>query len=309
MNKLSPRFGPLFIMAGASLWAIDALFRTQLTFTIPSAAIIFGEHLIGFIALSPIFFKNIDQVKRLTQNDWLTLLAMTIVSSVAGGILFTQALNMSFAQNDFLTPLMLLKLQPIFIVALSAWILKEKISLRFIILAIAALIGSYIMSFGLLPPVLSLQGKMLVFILAISAPICWGIGTILSKKVLTKLDFGVATSMRYLMAIPVALIFAYALGQTYDVANITFDALWRFLVIGGVTGGAAAIFIYYWGLTHTKAHVSAFAELIFPFISIIIATTQLNPYGEPQVLSVANIIGIIILIVSIVLISFETKKK
>lgn len=294
-------------MVGASLWAIDALFRTQLTFTIPSSSIIFLEHLIGFICLSPLLIKGYDQIKKLSWGDWTNLIIMAIVSSVAGGILFTQALNLSFAQKDFLTPLMLLKLQPIFVIALSAFVLKERITMRFLILATIAIVGSYIMSFGFTAPILSLSGKMLVFILAISAPICWGIGTILSKRALKKLDFGTATAMRYLLAIPIALIFMFVLGQTYNFATLGIQEVWRFLIVASVTGGAAAIFIYYWGLTHTEAHVSSFAELVFPIISILIATTQLNPYGAPQVLSTPQIIGLIVLLIAVVQITLDAR--
>lgn len=301
--------GPFIIMIAASLWAIDAIFRTQLTYTIPAASIIFLEHLIGFILLSPLFIKNFSEIKKLKIKEWITFIVLTIVSSVAGGLLFTQALGASFAQKDFITPLLLIKLQPIFVIILSALFLKEKITVKFCFFAVLALIGSYIMSFGLMPISFSLEGKMLVYILALSATLCWGVGTILSKKVLSKVSFATATTLRYGIAIPVAIIFMYTLGQTYNFAQLGFDQIWRFLVIAGVTGGAAAIFIYYWGLKNTQAKVSTIAELIFPLISIIIATTNLNPYGAPQQLNSANIFGIIIVIASILAISFDSAKK
>jgi hypothetical protein len=40
-------------------------------------------------------------------------------------------------------------------------------------------------------------------------------------------------------------------------------------------------------------------------VSILIAITSLNPYGEPQVLTLANVFGIIILIASILIITFD----
>jgi len=291
------------------LWAIDALFRTQLTYTIPAASIIFFEHLIGFLLLSPIFFKNIAEVRSMKRGEWINFIALTIVSSVAGGLLFTQALASSFAQKDFITPILLIKLQPVFVIALSALILKEKLTARFCLFAALALVGSYIMSFGLTPISISLEGKVLVYVLALGATLCWGIGTILSKRALSNVSFSTATALRYGIAIPVALIFAYSLGQTYDFMNLGFDQLWRFLVIAGITGGAAAIFIYYRGLQNTKAQVSTIAELMYPLLSIIIATTSLNPYGAPQSLNLANIFGIIILISSILAITFDSTTR
>lgn len=242
-------------------------------------------------------------------GEWLNFIVLTIVSSVSGGLLFTQALSASFAQMDFITPLMLLKLQPVFVIILSAIFLKEKLTLKFSIAAAFAIVGSYIMNFGLTAPVLSLTGKTLVYILALGATLCWGVGTILSKRALSRISFPAASALRYGVAIPVALIFAYALGQTYDFSQLGFDQIWRFLIIGAITGGAAAIFIYYWGLRHTQAKVSTIAELIFPVITVVIGTTSLNPYGAPQQLTTANILGIIILITSILIISLERAEE
>ncbi len=308
-NKTPSHIAPVFIMLAAGLWAVDALFRTQLTYTIPSASIVFFEHLLGFIILSPIFFKNIESIRALKTKDWINLVAMTVVSSVLGGILFTQALAKSFAEFDFVTPILLLKLQPIFVVALSAIFLKEKITGKFIILSIVALIGSYLMSFGMNPVKFSLQGKELVVVLALGATFSWGAGTILSKNALRKLHFPVATSLRFLLAIPVALIFAYFLNQTYDFRNLQFDQIWRFAVIAGITGGAGALILYYKGLQKTEAKISTFAELVYPVISIFIAITALNPYGQPQTLTTANIVGILLLIPSIVFISLENRTQ
>lgn len=309
MVHSSSRFGPFIIMIAASFWAIDALFRTQLTYTIPSASIIFLEHLIGFVVLFPLVIKHFSEIRNMKKGEWLNFIALTIVSSVAGGLLFTQALSASFAQMDFITPLMLLKLQPVFVILLSALFLKEKLTLRFCIAATFAIVGSYIMNFGLTTPVFSLAGKTLVYILALGATVCWGVGTILSKRALSRISFPAASALRYGIAIPVALIFAYALGQTYDFTQLGFDQLWRFLLIGTITGGAAAIFIYYWGLRHTQAKVSTIAELIFPVITLIIGTTSLNPYGQPQQLQTANILGIIILVISILIITLSRTEE
>jgi len=70
------------------------------------------------------------------------------------------------------------------------------------------------------------------------------------------------------------------------------SALRRFslLIIGALVGFAFALTI---------------AELTFPIVSIIIAVTALNPYGEPQQLSLANKFGIILLLISILIISFD----
>lgn len=296
-------------MAAAALWALDGLFRTQLTYSIPTTSIIFFEHVLGFIILSPIIIKNFRWIKAIKIGTWKMILLMTLVSTVLGTLFFTEALARSFAYNDYITPILLQKLQPIFVIIMSAIFLKEKLSIRFLFLAATALVGSYLISFGTSPISLSLDGKEMIYLLAIGAAFCWGTGTILSKKVLDKVDFPLATALRFLLAIPISFVFVLVLKQSYDFTQIASGDFIRFLIIAGITGGAGALFLYYWGLQNTQAKISTFAELTFPIVSILIAITPLNPYGSPQQISGPNIVGILLLIASILLITLENRAQ
>lgn len=296
--------GPFLIMFAASLWALDALIRTGLTTSIPSASIVLIEHIFGFILLIPIFISSIAAYKKLKTNDWLVALLLALVSGVGGTVLFTQALGKSFATGDFVTPILLQKTQPLFVTLLAALFLKERLTLRFLVLVPVALIGSYMVSFGVSPVQFQLTGKELVVLLSLGASLAWGSGTILSKTLLKKLSFPQATSIRFLLTIPIAYAASVIFNQTFNPMLLTLDQIWRFILIAFATG-AGAILIYYRGLAHTEAKVSTFAELSFPIVSILIAITPLNPYGSPQVLTLANIFGICILLISIILISLE----
>lgn len=300
---------PYFIMAAAALWALDGLFRTQLTYSIPTTSIIFFEHVLGFIVLSPIIIKNFRWIQAINTDTWKVLLLMTLVSTVLGTLLFTEALARSFAYNDFVTPILLQKLQPVFVIIMSALFLKEKLSIRFLFLAAIALVGSYLVSFGTAPIALSFDGKELIYLMAIGAAFCWGTGTILSKKVLDNIDFPLATALRFLLAIPISFVFVLVLKQSYDFTQIASGDFIRFLIIAGITGGAGAVFLYYWGLQNTQARISTFAELMFPVVTIFIAITSLNPYGAPQQITIPNMVGIALLLVSIILISLENKTQ
>ena len=291
-------------MIAASLWAVDALLRGTLIKTIPPGMIVFLEHLIGFLILSPLFLKYIPKFKKLVARDWAILIGLTVVSSALGTFLFTQALAKSFALYDFATPVLLLKLQPIFVIILAAAFLKEKITFRFLSLVPIALIGSYMISFGTAGIDLTLTNREVVYLLSIGATLCWGGGTILSKAILKKLTFSEATVMRYALAVPITLIFAFVVQQTYPIAQLHSGQLLRILIIA-LTTGAGAIFIYYKGLQTTEAKVSTIAELAYPIISILIAITALNPYGAPQHLSLANIFGIVLLLIAMLIISFD----
>ena len=300
--------GPFLIMIAASVWAADSLIRAKLTNAIPSTAIVFYEHLFAFAILSPLFIKSFKKFKQLTRKDWALLLLLTIVSSVLGTVLFTESFARSAITFDFATPVLLLKLQPAFVVTLSVIFLREKVNIKFIGLALLATIGSYMISFGTEKIPIELEGKQLIFILAIGAAFCWGAGTILSKTVLKKLTYFEATVLRFMLAIPVSFLFMIAMKDTYSPLDLDINQVLRFLFIA-ISTGAVSILIYYKGLQKTPARISTIAELAFPVVSILIAITSLNPFGSPQTLSLANIFGIVILLISILLISFDYGKK
>ena len=296
--------GPFLIMIAASLWAIDALLRGSLIKTMPPASIVFYEHLIGFIILIPLFFRYWPKFTSLKLRDWLILIGLTVVSSALGTILFTQALARSFALNDFATPVLLLKLQPLFVILLAATFLKEKLTLRFLLLVPVALVGSYLVSFGWQRVPLVLTDRTIVYLLSLGATFSWGAGTILSKAALRKLSFSEATVIRYALAIPVTMIFMLSLQQSYALGDLHLNQIFRLIIIAFTTG-AAAIFIYYRGLKRTEAKVSTIAELMYPLVSILIAITALNPYGAPQQLSKANVVGILLLLAAIFKVSMD----
>ncbi|KXK09896.1 MAG: DMT family transporter [Candidatus Dojkabacteria bacterium] len=305
MNKIP---GFVLIMFAASLWALDALLRTHLTFAIPSIWIVFFEHLAGVLLFLPVLYNSRSVFNKLKKRDWMILLLMTIVSSVLGTLLFTEALNKSFAVGDFASPVLLQKLQPMFVIMLSTIFLKEVLSYRFLLLAVVALIGSYMISFGTDSVFLDFSSKLEVSLLAVGAAVAWGAGTVMSKHLLTKVDAAPATALRMLLAVPISFAVALLIGQDLQLSAIGSAEILRIILIA-LSTGAVAILIYYKGLIKTKASVSAFAELAFPVASIFIAISVLNPYGQPQTLTLANSFGVIILLISILLISTENESK
>lgn len=291
-------------MLAASLWAFDAVIRTVLSGKIPAASIVLIEHIIGFIFLIPLFIKGIKSYKKLNIKDWFWVFLMTLFNSVLGTTLFTLALAKSFAVYDFVTPLLLQKLQPVIVIILSAIFLKEKLSWKFLLMIPIVLIGSYMVGFSADPVSFSIQGKEEVALLALGAAFFWGSGIILNKIVLKKLTFTESISIRFLLAIPISFIFTLILGQTFPLSGLDGSDILRFVLIAFTTG-AAALLLYYKGLQTTEAKVSTIAELMFPVLSVIIAITTLNPYGAPQELTLGNVFGILVLVISILIISLE----
>src|SRR3989344_5734756 len=103
--------GPIFILIAATLWAFDGLIRQHL-YTLPPITIIFFEHLIGLLILSPFVLKYVWQAK-LTGREWRLVVLIAILSGLFGTLWFTTALG----KVHFITisvVFLLQKLQPIF---------------------------------------------------------------------------------------------------------------------------------------------------------------------------------------------------
>lgn len=287
-------FGSVLIMIAAGLWAVDALIRTPLTQTLTPISIVFWEHVVGLFVLSPFVWHAVKTFRTLRSKDWLWFAVLALVSSVGGTVLFTQALSSSFSTGDFITPLLLQKLQPLLVIGLSFVFLKEQLTKRFLLYAALAIAGGYMMSFGFTLPVFSLAGKELVVLLSLGAAACWASGTIISKTVLKTVTPRDSLILRFLLAIPIAFVTAQLLQTPIQTAIQPGDWLRFFLI--ALTTGTAALFIYYVGLKKTPAHVATIAELIFPFISVLIGITSLNPYGQAQILTLPQVIGIALLV-------------
>jgi drug/metabolite transporter (DMT)-like permease len=284
-------------MFAASLWAIDALIRVPLTQTLSPMSIVFWEHVVGLFILLPFCIQSFRVLPILRRKDWVLITLLTLISSIGGTLLFTYALQASFSVGDFITPLLLQKLQPLFVILLSSLFLQERVTRKFFIYTALALIGSYLMSFGFTLPAYDLSGKTLIVLFALGASLLWGCGTILSKTLLKRYTAKDLTFIRFGLAIPIA--FLVSLVIQLPISSMTQPTeLLRFILIA-LSTGAAGLFVYYKGLKYTPAHIATIAELVFPFISIVIGMTALNPYGAPQTLTTVQWLGILLLIIGI----------
>ena len=132
----------LAVISAAILWSLDGYIRQNL-FSLPSFLIISLEHAIGAIIFFPLLIKGLNEIYSLNQRGWISVFWISICGGVLGTFFYTKAL--SYVEYIDLSVVVLLqKFQPIFAIALAAVILKEKITKRFFMLAVAAIIGGYL---------------------------------------------------------------------------------------------------------------------------------------------------------------------
>jgi drug/metabolite transporter (DMT)-like permease len=261
--------GPVFIILAALLWAFDGLIRQHL-YALPPITIIFFEHLIGLIILSPFVLKYVWKT-RLTAREWRLVILIAILSGLFGTLWFTTALG----KVHFITisvVFLLQKLQPIFAITTARIFLKEKLDRRYLKWAMLAIISAFFVTFP--NGIVNLEtgeGTAIAALYALGAAFAWGSSTTFSKMLLGRVDFKVSTFYRFLVTVLIALPALFFFGKGVE-AGIAMPTISQFglLALIAVSTGMVALLIYYRGLARTSVHISTILELTFPFVAIIL---------------------------------------
>jgi len=269
MEKSYTYTGPIFILIAATLWAFDGLIRQHL-YSLPPITIIFFEHLIGLIILSPFVFKYVRETKLAKQEWWLVVL-IAILSGLFGTLWFTTALG-KVQYISISVVFLLQKLQPIFAITSARIFLKEKLDGRYIKWALLAIVAAYFVTFknGYVDFATG-EGTIVAALYALGAAFAWGSSTTFSKMLLGKVDSKVSTFYRFLFTTIVALPLLFLFSNSAD-ASISIPTVNQFgwLALIAVSTGMVALLIYYKGLAKTSVHISTILELTFPFIAILL---------------------------------------
>lgn len=316
-SRLDKTIGPFLVALGSLLWATDSPVRYSLTEKLSSTAIVFVEHLVGFIFSIPLVLKNYKQLYSFTKRHWFSLLFISLGGSVAATWFFT----MSFSISNPTTTILVQKIQPIIAIILASFILKEKIvrKKRFWIVAIIAMVAVYFVSFGdgnfgpalvdifnpatYLLPFTSFDSATVAGLgFALLAAFFWGGSTVFGKLMLEKVSFQFMTALRYFFATIFLFVIVLAFGIFSEVLTISGEQLLA-LVYLGLIPGLLALVIYYKGLKSTKASVATLCELIYPVSAALINWILLGFF-----LTITQVIGMAVLLGAIILLSRENAK-
>lgn len=288
MNK---KYSFLFIIAAAVLWSIDGLLRRNL-YTLPPIIVVFYEHFIGLILLSPFLIPFVKQIKTITKKELFSFLWIALLSGVLGTLFYTTALGkINYIQYSVVV--LLQQLQPLFVIVFAFLVLKEKVTFRYLLWALIGLVGAYFLSFPALTINLVEDSQTIeASLLAIGAAFCWGSSTAFSKYTLKRFSPYLATGLRFAFTIPIALIFIFTLKVTPSITSLNTNQVLNLFAIALSTGMVAMV-IYYRGLKFTPAKVSAIAELFWPLSAVVIGYVFLQ-----ERLTLTQILGSLLLLLS-----------
>ena len=298
MKKYLPH---LAIIIAALLWSLDAFLRQSL-YTLSPLLIITLEHGIGSLLFIPILVGNWKKLKTLKQTVWISLLWISILGGICGTYFYTKALSY-VGYIDLSVVVLLQKFQPLFAVSLAAIILKEKLSKRYLILAFCAMVGGYLVTFGIKPISIGDNNTLIAALFSLLAAFCWGSSTVLGKKALMFLPHSVVTALRLIITTVLGMLVITYSGWSIVYSHISYEQ-WIILLLIVLSTGTVALFIYYYGLKKLPASHTTLFELFWPLSAVIIDWVII---GNP--LSIPQLSGAVILLASMTILTQERSNE
>lgn len=260
--------GSLSIALAAIMWGFDGVVLTPRLFNLNVAYVVFVLHIIPFLLMNVVLFKQYKYLANFSKKDVLVFTMIALTGGSLGTLAIVKALFLVNFQHLSIVVL-LQKLQPIFAISLAALLLKEKITKNFVLWAVLAIIAGYTLTFGFhLPHMSSGINTVSAALYALLAAFCFGSSTVFSKMVLGKYNFKTVTFYRYGFTSFIMLLMVAGLGKFSQFA-VTTNQNWLFFIIISLTTGSGAILLYYYGLNRVKAIVSIIVELLFPISAIV----------------------------------------
>lgn len=264
--RRAPLIGVLLIACGAGLWGIDGTLRTPLVDTWSPWTIVLYEHIILTLCVAPYLLRHLGALRALDARGWISALFIGWGASALATLAFTTA----FAEGGNPSVVVLLqKTQPLWAIAAAALVVRELPRPQILIIAVPAIFGTYLLSFGWVSPSHAFDGAQgHAALLALAAAALWGAGTAFGRRALRQIDVGLLTSVRFTLALPLLLVIAIWKDALSPPAARD-GADWARILVIAIVLGLVAMLLYYRGLQTTPAPVATLAELAFPTTALL----------------------------------------
>ena len=298
--------GVLLVALGAAIWGTDTVLRAPLSAAFAPVLLVLGEHLVLAFYAVPAVWRGRREMLGLDLPRWGALAVVGFGGSAAATVLFTTGLFKAFeaGEGSINTVFLLQQTQPLFAIAAAAVVLKERLTFRYVPIFVVAAAGAYLLAFGeegwnLLTPFAQVGQARLEFVLAaLGAAALWGTSTAMGRLLGERLSFPTLTGARFLVALPLLLVWAVAttpdLSASYAEAFAQPDVA-RNLILLALLPGLAGLLVYYRGLRSTPASYATLAELAYPATGVALNWAVLGqPLALMQGVGVALVVGAIL---------------
>jgi drug/metabolite transporter (DMT)-like permease len=290
--------GVVLIAVAAAMWGTDPLIRKTMGQTTSATTIVFGEHVILVLCTLPFLLPALRSVVRAGRSYVAAAVVVGAGASAVATILFTDAL---IGHSDFITPVVIQKIQPFIAIGAAALLLGERPRAGFWWFFLPALVGFWLVNQQ--HPLHPSANGIIVIAEATGAAVLWGLGTVLGRYLSRELEFQHVLSLRFffgLVASSLALLVMHqpAYSNGHDAALILYLAL--------VTG-LLALGLYYYGLQRTPAMVASVAELTYPAVAIVLGLFALPP-GVHEYLAWSQWLGVALILGSVTLLPMQRRR-
>ncbi|MET3806475.1 drug/metabolite transporter (DMT)-like permease [Nakamurella sp. UYEF19] len=253
------------VALGAGLWGTDALFRRGLAQQVSAPTLVFAEHVVLVLVLLPFLPRSLRALKRSDNRTRAAVVAIGAGASAVATTLFTLAFKFSAEHGDYVTPVVVQHLQPLFAIAGAVLLLGEKVRTRFVIFAVPAVVGVWLLAFP--DPFDVTISRIGVVLLALGAAVLWAGGTVLGRLAAANLEPVELTTLRFLFGLPAAGFIVLLSGNTFWVPDLGSSGA----VVGlALVPGLLAMVLYYIGLRRTAASRATLAELAYPLTGAMV---------------------------------------
>jgi drug/metabolite transporter, DME family len=253
--------GIVLVAVAAAMWGLDAWIRAPLAQSTAVATIVFGEHLVLVLLTLPFLAGAVAAVLRLGWRHVLAAFVIGAGSSAVATILFTQAF---VDGSDFVTPVVLQKVQPVIAVVAATIVLGERPRPRFALFLVPALLGAWLI--GVRHPLHPTVHGLRPTLYALGAAALWALGTVLGRYLARDMRFQHVTTLRFAFGLPASAIALLVLGAPAFASG--HDKFW--IAVLALVTGFLALGLYYYGLKRTPAVAASLAELAFPVSAILV---------------------------------------
>lgn len=250
-----------FVVAAAALWGTSALFRHGLADQIAPTTLVFYEHVILAAIMLPILLRI--PWRRLTVLDVVSLVVIGAGASALATVLFTA----SFRYGAVNTSLLLQQLQPLVAVAAARLLLGERLTPRYLVYFALAMAAAWLITFS--DPLDVRFEQAAPALLAGAAATLWALGTVLGRRMSSRLTFTELTAARFGVGLPAALLYAtvfFGRGDPLAIGPADIGPLLGVVFVPGLL----ALLLYYRGLRRTPAALATLGELAFPASALIV---------------------------------------
>jgi drug/metabolite transporter, DME family len=294
MRRLTTVPGVVLVAVAAAMWGTDPIIRKTMSFSTSSTTIVFGEHVILVALTLPLLLPALRAV---FAAGWRYVLAVVVVgagASAVATILFTDAL---IGHSDFLTPVVIQKVQPFVAVGGAALLLGERPRQRFAWFFLPALAGFWLVNQA--HPLAPSASGVVVIAEATGAAILWAMGTVLGRYLAREIAFQHIVALRFFFGLVASSIALPVMGEAaYSNGHDSLLILYLALVTG-----LLALTLYYYGLQRTPAVLSSLAELTYPAVAVLAGI-----YAYSQHLRWTQWIGVAVILTTVTLLPVQRRR-